>query len=135
NVFDFTRNRKRDGPQRFLQGYVGYLQADAFTGYDALYLPDARTGTARIFEVACNAHARRKFYEARQSNAAAAHQALAYYGQLYEIERHGREVPADRREGLLLQMRQDLAVPILEKFRAWLVEQQLALLPKDPFRE
>jgi len=135
NVFDFTRNRKRDGPQRFLQGYAGYLQADAFSGYDALYLPDAQTGSSRIEEVACNAHARRKFHEARHSNAAAAHQALAYYGQLYEIERQAREVPADSREAMLLQMRQDLAVPILEQFHAWLLEQQRLLLPKDPFRE
>ena len=65
NVFDFTLNRKRDGPQQFLANYQGYLHADAFSGYDGLYLPDPRTTTARIIEVACNAHARRKFYEAR----------------------------------------------------------------------
>src|SRR5262249_18068676 len=61
NVFDFTVNRKRDGPQQFLANYQGYLQADAFSGYDGLYLPDPRTAAARIIEVACNAHARRKF--------------------------------------------------------------------------
>ena len=32
NVFDFTRTRQRDGPQRFLADYRGYLQADAFSG-------------------------------------------------------------------------------------------------------
>jgi transposase len=131
NVFDFTVNRKRDGPQQFLQGYVGYLQADAFTGYDGLYLPDPKTGAAAIKEVACNAHARRKFYAARGSNARAAHQALAYYGQLYQIERQAKEVPEDVR----LQMRQDLAVPILDQFKTWLEQQQQELLPKDPFRE
>jgi transposase len=131
NVFDFTPNRKRDGPQQFLQGFAGYLQADAFTGYDALYLRDAQTGRARIEEVACHAHARRKFHEARHSNAAAAHQALAYYGQLYEIERQAK----DQSEAVRLQMRQDLAVPILEKFHAWLLEQQRLLLPKEPFCE
>src|SRR5262249_9147445 len=52
NVFDFTVNRKRDGPQRFLANYRGYLQADAFSGYDGLYLPDPRTAAARIIEVA-----------------------------------------------------------------------------------
>lgn len=131
NVFDFTINRKRDGPAKFLQGYVGYLQADAFTGYDALYLPDPETGAARIQEVACNAHARRKFYEARSSNANAAHQALAYYRQLYEIERQAKDVSAAVRG----QMRQDLAVPILDKLHTWLEEIQKELLPKDPFRE
>ena len=54
NVFDFTVNRKRDGPQQFLANYQGYLHADAFSGYDGLYLPEAGTGTARIIEVACN---------------------------------------------------------------------------------
>ena len=89
NVFDFTVNRKRDGPQQFLANYQGYLHADAFSGYDGLYLPEAGTGTARIIEVACNAHARRKFYEARGSDALRSHQALAYYRQLYELERSG----------------------------------------------
>jgi transposase len=82
NVFDFTPNRQRDGPQQFLKTYHGYLQADAFSGYDALYLPVVETGQPRIQEVACNAHARRKFHEARSSDATRAHQALAYYGQL-----------------------------------------------------
>ena len=77
NVFDFTTTRKRDGPQRFLTNFSGYLHADAFSGYDGLYLPDPRTATARILEVACNAHARRKFYEARGSDALRSHRALA----------------------------------------------------------
>jgi transposase len=128
NVFDFTPNRQRDGPAQFLARYQGYLQADAFAGYDALYLPDAHTGQARVIEVACNAHARRKFYEARTSDTAGAHQALAYYGQLYEIERRARGVPEEVR----VQMRQDLAVPILEQFQAWLVQQAAVVLPKSP---
>src|SRR5438876_5806763 len=41
----------------------------------------------RIIEVACNAHARRKFHEARDTDLVHAHQALAYYRQLYELER------------------------------------------------
>lgn len=131
NLFDFTPNRKRDGPQRFLQRFAGYLHADAFTGYDCLYLPHAQTGQRHIHEVACNAHARRKFYEARGSNAAAAHQALAYYGQLYEIERRAQGTPEEVR----LQMRQDLALPILEQFHAWLLEQARAVLPKSPLGE
>jgi transposase len=96
-----------------------------------LYLPEPETGTARIVEVACNAHARRKFYEARISNASAAHQALAYYRQLYEIERQAKDVSEEVR----WQMRQDLAVPILDKMSTWLEQVQQDLVPKDPFRE
>jgi transposase len=128
NVFDFTVNRKRDGPQQFLANYRGYLHADAFSGYDGLYLPDRRTAAARIIEVACNAHARRKFYEARGSDALRSHQALAYHRQLYELERAAKDFSDAQR----LQMRQDLAVPILGQFHAWLEAQRPEVLPKSP---
>jgi transposase len=131
NVFDFTVNRKRDGPQQFLANYQGYLHADAFSGYDGLYLPDPRTAAARIVEVACNAHARRKFYEARSSDVLRSHQALAYYRQLYELERQTNDFSDAQR----LQMRQDLAVPILNRFRQWLEAQRPEVLPKSPMAE
>ena len=130
NVFDFTVNRKRDGPQQFLADYRGYLHADAFSGYDGLYLPDPRTA-ARIVEVACNAHARRKFYEARGSDALRSHQALAYYRQLYELERQAKDFSDAQR----LQMRQELSVPILDQFHRWLEAQRPEVLPKSPLGE
>jgi transposase len=131
NVFDFTLNRRRDGPERFLAGYQGYLHADAFSGYDGLYLPDPRTAATRIIEVACNAHARRKFYEARGSDALRSHQALAYYRQLYELERLAKGFSDAQR----LQMRQDLAVPILSQLRTWLEARRPEVLPKSPMAE
>jgi transposase len=131
NVFDFTVNRKRDGPQQFLANYQGYLHADAFSGYDGLYLPDPRTAAARIIEVACNAHARRKFYEARGSDALRSHQALAYYRQLYELERQAKDFSDVHR----LQMRQELSLPILEQFHQWLLAQRPEVLPKSPMGE
>jgi hypothetical protein len=44
-VFDYTPSRSRDGPVKFLgswgkQGKV-YLQADAFGGYDGIYIAPA----------------------------------------------------------------------------------------------
>ncbi len=128
NVFDFTLNRKRDGPQQFLVNYQGYLHADAFSGYDGLYLPDPRTAAARIIEVACNAHARRKFYEARGSDSFRSHQALAYYRQLYELERQAKDFSDEQR----FQMRQGLSLPILEQFHQWLLVQRPEVLPKSP---
>lgn len=133
NVFDFTRNRQRDGPQQFLADFHGYLHADAFGGYDALYLPPPRAGQAAIIEVACNAHARRKFYEARGSDAARSHQALAYYRQLYELERRAKDNSLD--DAQRRQLRQDLAVPILETFSTWLKAQRTEVLPKSPMAE
>ena len=49
NVFDFTMSRKRDGPSQFLKGFRGYLQADAFSGYDGIY------AGGDVVEVGCNA--------------------------------------------------------------------------------
>jgi transposase len=133
NVFDFTINRKRDGPQKFLATYRGYLHADAFSGYDALYLPPPRAEVASIIEVACNAHARRKFYDARGSDTLRAHQALAYYRQLYLLESAATGAGLD--DAGRLQMRQDLAVPILDQFHTWLVAQRADVLPKSPIAE
>ena len=61
-VFDFTPNRSRDGPMTFLESFTGYLQADAYSGYDALYT------TGRVVEVACWAHTRRKFHESSRAS-------------------------------------------------------------------
>ena len=133
NVFDFTINRKRDGPQTFLAHYRGYLHADAFSGYDALYLPAWPGDEAGIIEVACNAHARRKFYEARGSDALHAHQALAYYGQLYDLERAATDNGFD--DAQRQRLRQELAVPILEQFHAWLETERGQVLPKSAMAE
>src|SRR5262249_16009045 len=54
------------------------------------------------------------------------HQALAYYRQLYELERGAKDISEAQR----LQMRQDLSVPILGQFHKW-----LEALPKSPMGE
>jgi transposase len=128
NVFDFTTSRRRDGPEQFLADYQGYSHADAFSGYDRLYLPRAGRGVASIVEVACNAHARRKFHEARTSDAVRSHRALAWYGQLYELERRARDWDEAARHA----MRQALALPIPEQLRAWLEAERPQVLPRSP---
>ena len=55
-VYDYTPNRSRDGPEEFLKEFRGYLQADAYSGYDHFYKEPERG----IDEVACWAHVRRK---------------------------------------------------------------------------
>jgi transposase len=133
NVFDFTVNHKRDGPQAFLADFAGYLHADAFSGYDALYLPDPRPGKAPIIEVACNAHARRKFFEAKGSDDLRAHQALGYYRALYALERSA--VVNNFNDEQTLQVRQEFSVPLLGQFKAWLDKERDQVLPKSPMAE
>jgi transposase len=60
-LFYASRDRTRENPERHLSGYAGILQADAFDGYNRLYLPDRKPRP--IIEALCWSHARRKFFE------------------------------------------------------------------------
>src|SRR5512135_2838612 len=121
-VYDYTPRRTRDGPEQFLKEFCGYLQADAFSGYDRLCAgPD-------VIEVACWAHVRRKFFEARTSAPVLAHAALARIRQLYAVEHAAEELSA---EGCCA-LRQREAVPLLVAFGEWLTEQGRHVLPKSP---
>jgi transposase len=123
DVYDFTPNRQRDGPARFLAKYAGYLQADAFSGYDGIY-----TGSdGQIVEVACWAHARRKFFEARPSSPAEASLILEMIRRLYEVEDRARPLDDAGRRTL----RQAEAVPILERLKEALDRLSSKLLPKS----
>jgi transposase len=90
-----------------------------------------------VIEVACWAHARRKFYEARNSDPARSAQALAYIRLLYDVEDQARkeQLNSTRRAAL----RQELALPRLNQFKAWLQTEQLinggVVLPKSPMGE
>jgi transposase len=79
-VYDYTAPRSRAGPSAFLGDFRGYLQADAYGGYDALYT------TGRLVEVGCWAHARRYFWEAKAVNEPRALWALTFVQQLYRVE-------------------------------------------------
>jgi transposase len=120
-VFDFTESRKRDGPKKFLDGFRGYLQADAFAGYDCLYT------TGEVNECACMAHARRKFYECLGSDKTAAEQVLEMIRELYLIERDGASLTHDARR----QLRLERSAPILHKMHVWLRTYRLTTLPKS----
>ena len=122
-VYEFSRSRTRDAPLTFLAGYRGDLQADAYPGYDPLFIDGA------IREIACNVHARRKFVEAADllKTPGRAHQALAFYKALFRIERQIRDLSdADR-----LRERQEKTVPLLAQFKAWLDNAVHTVLPKD----
>lgn len=123
-VYDFTDSRKRDGPAKFLEGFAGYLQADAYGGYDGLY----RDRQRNIIEVACWTHTRRYWWEARSTDSRRAHEALAFIARLYQIE----DVVRDRGADEVRAARQAHALPILDDFHQWLDCQQPHVLPKSP---
>ena len=124
SVFDFTESRQRDGPQSFLSGYRGYLQADAYGGYDGIY-----TGSnGDIIEVGCWAHTRRYFFNAKSSDSMRAHEAAARIARLYALEDELADAPEVDRAAA----RQDRATPLLNSFRNWMDSERDLVLPKSP---
>jgi transposase len=123
-LYDYTPTRERAGPEEFLRGYRGYLQADAYGGYDAFFKDPARG----LIEVGCWAHARRYFHKAVESDQVRMGPALLLIAQLYRVEKEARPLPsADR-----LRLRQLQSLPTLDKLRDYLLEIQVEVLPKSP---
>jgi transposase len=115
---------EQPGPEAFLKGYRGYLQADAYGGYDAFFKDPARG----LIEVGCWAHARRYFHKALESDQAHMGLALFLIAQLYGVEEEARPLSADDR----LRLRQLQSRPILDKLHNYLEETQWVVLPKGP---
>jgi transposase len=132
-VHHYTPDRSGAGPGAIFRGYRGYLQADAYSGYDALYASGA------IVEVGCPMHARRKFYEARTTDPRRSHEALAWIGLLYEVERQAKQWPGAEDPAVLVAarhaLRQERSRPLFEKFGAWLEAEAPRVLPKSPIGE
>jgi hypothetical protein len=121
-VYDFTVSRERHGPEEFLRDYSGYLQADAYGGYDGVYL---KPSDKPIIEVACWAHARRYWHKAREEDPARAHHVLAVVTKLYKVESDTRELSAAAR----LSARKEVSRPLLDDLKKWLDEE--VFLPKS----
>lgn len=109
--YRYSPDRKGERAREHLTGYTGILQADAFSGYDALY----RDGT--IIEAGCWAHARRKFYDLyKLDRSPIAEEALRRIGALYVIEREVRGQPPKERQCT----REQRSAPLLAELKAWL---------------
>jgi transposase len=120
-VFDATPTHERDGPETFLATFTGDLQADAYTGYDALY------ATGRMREIGCWAHARRGFVEALTTDVRAA-LLVALVQQLYQVERAGADLEVDARRDL----RRAESMPLLAKIAGERDQLAHTVLPKSP---
>ena len=123
-VFDFTPTRSREGPIKFLGKYNGYLQADAYSGYDEFFRKSGAT------EIGCHAHARRKFEYALDSDPIRASRMMVLWSKLYDIERKAKDQKYDSVQ--LLVARQNEAKPILAEIKLILDEYKMQVLPKSP---
>ena len=114
-AYFFSPDRKSVHPHGHLAKFSGILQADAYTGFKALYEPDA-TGAVRIREAACWAHLRRDFHDVwTGTKSEIAREALDRIGALYDIEREITGCSAEERR----RVRQTRTRPQVEDFKAW----------------
>lgn len=125
NLFHHTRGRSRAGPREFIPGFKGFLLGDCFSGNRALC---AETGATFA---ACRAHDRRYYVKARANNKQLCDEMLSMYEELFEIERTARSLELPREE--IVQMRQQEAVPILERMKHWINQHVLTALPSSSF--
>ena len=123
SVYEFSLTREGENPSEFLKDFAGYLQADAFSGYDEVY------ANGNVIEVACMAHCRRYWWEAKDNSARLAHEALSYITRLYSLEETFRNQKLSHDD--LRDARQQYANPILDEFKTWLDKQQTTVLSKS----
>src|SRR5580658_7784786 len=128
-MFYYSRDRRGEHPQAHLTGYTGILQADAYDGYNRLYLADRKPGPVR--EAACWVHARRPFFamadleeNARRKAAGKkeiplspiAIEVVRRIDALFEIERSINGKSANDR----LAVRRDKSQPLVEELELYL---------------
>jgi transposase len=128
--FQYSANRKGEHPRRHLKKFTGILQADAYSGYNALYKDKDQGG--RIIEAGCWSHARRKFWDihVKQHRLAGtlAHQALVRIGEMFKVEAvvNGRSALRRRR------MRQTRTAPVVAELKTWMKETLAQVSAKSP---
>lgn len=128
--FQYSANRKGEHPRRHLKKFTGILQADAYSGYNALYKDKDQGG--RIIEAGCWSHARRKFWDihVKQHRLAGtlAHQALVRIGEMFKVEAvvNGRSALRRRR------MRQTRTAPVVAELKTWMKETVAQVSAKSP---
>ncbi len=126
--YRYSADRKGERPRGHLEGFSGYLHADAFAGYQALYRANGQK-PPRITHVACMAHARRKFFEVFETTKSPiAEEALRRIQDLYAIETDINGRPVDQRRAA----RQTRSKPLLDAFHTWAVAQRRRLSGKTP---
>jgi len=109
-LFFYSPDRKGEHPQAHLKEFRGTIHADGYAGFNELFASD------RIFEAACWAHVRRKFFDVYTANGSPiAKEALERIGRLYEVEKEINGLVPDHRR----RERQKRSKPIAAALAAW----------------
>ncbi len=132
-VFDYQAGRSGRYAQQFLQDWQGRLVVDDYGGYKTLFAatrahPETQYILEPCIELACWAHARRKFFDLFQaSHSPVAHEALNRIAELYAIEAEGRDMAVDERQ----RLRAEKSLPVLTILHDWLQQIRLNTAPNS----
>lgn len=125
-LFHYSPNRGGEHPEKHLAGYAGLMQADAFSGYNGLYINIRDPGP--IIEAACWAHGRRKFFDiAELQKAPVAIEAVRRSDELFAIEREINGKPPDERR----TVRRARSRPLIDELDQWLQTERRKLSSKN----
>jgi transposase len=110
-AYFYSPDRGGQHPADHMAGFSGFLQADGYAGFEALY----DIGRTSITEVACWAHCRRKFFDVWQATKSpVAKEALDRIAAIYVIETKAQFAPIAER----VEHRKETG-PLLDAFFAW----------------
>jgi transposase len=125
-IFYYSPDRGGEHPEKHLTGYSGLMQADAYAGFNGLYVASRKPGP--IIEAACWAHGRRKLFElAELQKAPIAIEAVRRIDQLFAVEREINGLSTDRR----LAVRAERSKPLVDELERWLREERRKLSSKS----
>jgi transposase len=128
-VYEYTPDRKGEHPQAFLKDFAGYLQADAFAGFDQLFVKN-NEGRQKTKEVGCWSHTRRKFVDVITLDPTSVAQDLLKMIQaLYYIERLIKAAGYNDEQRKWLRRKR--SKPLLKQIRRWLKTYQPRAAPKS----
>ena len=114
-VFFYSPDRGGEHPRRHLAGYAGILQADAYAGFNELYLPGRVPGA--IAEAACWSHGRRKFFVlADVAKAPLAIEAMRRIDLIFDVERDINGLEPEQRHAV----RQERVMPLVAELETWM---------------
>lgn len=120
-VFEYSPTHEEKYPIEFLKDFLGFLQCDAYRGYDKVL----------AILVGCWAHARRYFFDAQKSDPARSAIALGYIRALYQVEERAKDCSAAER----LKLRQEQSQKIVDDLKKWMNHEEMSILPQSALGE
>lgn len=133
-VYNYAPSRERLIPKAFFEDFSGYLHADGYSGYNAVFYKKNGNNIpekTQVQHVACWAHARRKFVEVTKlaKHSGLAHQAVSQIAKLYHVEKQIKQKKLKYKQ--IYEYRQKNALPLLQGFKVWLDEYRNKVAPKS----